>query len=77
MENEYNNVNKVIVIYKNKEDVIDNQDKIWELLKEFKNLEYNDYNYLKSMRKSSFDENDIRSIFAILCKKCYNTDILY
>ena len=55
-----NNVNKIIVTYKNKEYVIDNQDKIEELLNEFKNLKYNDYNYLNSMSESSFDENDIK-----------------
>lgn len=55
-----NNVNKIIVTYKNKEYVIGNQDKIEELLNEFKNLKYNDYNYLNSMSESSFDENDIK-----------------
>lgn len=55
-----NNVDKIVVTYKNKEYVIDNQDKIEELLKNFKNLEYNDYNYLNSMSESSFDENDIK-----------------
>ena len=55
-----NNVNKILVTYKNKEYVIDNKDKIEEILKEFKNLEYNDYSYLNSMSESSFDENDIK-----------------
>ena len=55
-----NNVDKIKVTYKNKEYVIDDQNKVAELLKNFKNLEYRDYNYLKSMSESDFDDNDIK-----------------
>lgn len=55
-----NVVDKIKVTYKNKEYIIDNQDKIKELLREFKNLQYNDFNYLKYMSESDFDENDIK-----------------
>lgn len=55
-----NNVDKIKVTYKNKEYVIDDQNKVAELLKNFKNLEYRDYNYLKSMSELDFDDNDIK-----------------
>lgn len=49
------NVVSITVTYKGKQYIIDNQNKIEELLKEFKNLEYNDYNYTDY----TIDENDI------------------
>ena len=52
-------VNKIDVTYKNKRYTIDDQNKIKELLKSFKNFKYNDYDYLKSMKESDFDANDI------------------
>lgn len=55
-----NTVTSIIVTYKNKEYIIDNKDKISEILKEFKNLKYNDYDYLNSMSEANFDENDIK-----------------
>lgn len=55
-----NIVNEIKVTYKNKEYIIDNQNKIEELLREFKNLQYNYNNYLNSMSESDFDDNDIK-----------------
>lgn len=55
-----NNVGKIKVTYKSKEYIIEDQNKIEELLKAFKNLGYRDYNYLKSMSESDFDDNDIK-----------------
>lgn len=54
------NVEKIKVTYKNKEYIIDDENKIAEILKDFKNLEYRDYNYLESMSESDFDDNDIK-----------------
>lgn len=52
-----NIVNEIKVTYKNKEYIIDNQNKIEELLRKFKNLQYSDLN---SMSESDFDDNDIK-----------------
>ena len=55
-----NDVEKIKVTYKNKEYIIDDQNKIEVLLREFKNLQYNDFNYLNSMDESNFNSDDIK-----------------
>ena len=74
-----NTVTSIIVTYKNKEYIIDNKDKILEILKELKNLKYDDYDYLKSMSEADFDENDIKifvnnSKYIIFENQCFYID---
>ena len=53
-------VNKIIVTYKNREYIIDDKDKISEILEEFKNLEYfNIDNFKSSLEEELNNKYDI------------------
>lgn len=54
------NINEITVTYKNNKYIIDNQDKILELLRNFKSFEHNDSYFLKYMSENDFNDDDIK-----------------
>lgn len=54
------NVDKIIINYKDKEEIVEDKEEIEKLLKAFKRQTYKEYGYTKEMSEESFDEKDIK-----------------